>query len=86
MNSYIYQQKNCCGTVDYKDWFATSYGNGTNVPDSCCLIVETGCGRDISKAADPSDDIITEVLLWSSNVKIKSFGVECGVIKTVKMT
>ncbi|KAK4295193.1 hypothetical protein Pmani_032230 [Petrolisthes manimaculis] len=56
----IQLEKNCCGTDDFKDWFATTYGNGTNVPDSCCLIVETGCGRDISKSADPTDDIITE--------------------------
>lgn len=54
---------NCCGTESYKDWFATSFGNGTDVPDTCCLLISEGCGKDIINAVDPADDIETEVSL-----------------------
>ncbi|XP_071515172.1 CD151 antigen-like [Panulirus ornatus] len=56
----IQMEMNCCGTANYKDWFATTFGNGTDVPDSCCLIVETGCGKDIADVEYPGDQVITE--------------------------
>ena len=52
---------NCCGTEDYEDWFATAFGNGTDVPDSCCLLISEGCGKDIKNDVSPEDDIETEV-------------------------
>ena len=58
---FLMLQMNCCGTSDYKDWFNTAFGNGTNVPDSCCLLIEEGCGQGIANVVDPADDIITEV-------------------------
>lgn len=54
---------NCCGVESYEDWFPTSYGNGTDVPDSCCLLISEGCGKDIKNTVDPADDIETEVSL-----------------------
>ncbi|CAL4078240.1 unnamed protein product, partial [Meganyctiphanes norvegica] len=56
----IQSEMNCCGVIDYKDWFGTKFGNGTSVPDSCCLLPEQGCGQNIIQSVDPSDDIITE--------------------------
>ncbi|XP_076044326.1 tetraspanin-36-like isoform X2 [Oratosquilla oratoria] len=56
----IQEEMNCCGVADYKDWFTTSFGNGTDVPDSCCLLVMDDCGKDVASKVDPSDDIITE--------------------------
>lgn len=56
----IQSEMNCCGVTDYKDWFATAFGNGTDVPDSCCLLIEDGCGKGIINVLDPADDIITE--------------------------
>lgn len=52
---------NCCGVVSYKDWFLTTFGNGTDVPDSCCLLVVEGCGKGVANLADPDDEVITEV-------------------------
>lgn len=52
---------NCCGTASYKDWFATAFGNGTDVPDSCCLIIEPGCGKNVADVVYPGDQVITEV-------------------------
>lgn len=54
---------NCCGVESYEDWFPTSFGNGTDVPDSCCLLISEGCGKDIKNTVDPADDIETEVRL-----------------------
>ncbi|KAK8752125.1 hypothetical protein OTU49_012105, partial [Cherax quadricarinatus] len=56
----IQMEMNCCGTISYKDWFTTTFGNGTDVPDSCCLMVEPGCGKDIANVVDPEDEVITE--------------------------
>ncbi|XP_076044345.1 uncharacterized protein LOC143027135 isoform X4 [Oratosquilla oratoria] len=59
-NFRAFKIMNCCGVADYKDWFTTSFGNGTDVPDSCCLLVMDDCGKDVASKVDPSDDIITE--------------------------
>ncbi|KAG0717325.1 CD63 antigen [Chionoecetes opilio] len=56
----IQLEMNCCGIEDYEDWFATSFGNGTDVPDSCCLLISEGCGKDMSNSVDPQDDIVTD--------------------------
>ncbi|XP_042227531.1 tetraspanin-4-like [Homarus americanus] len=56
----IQLEMNCCGVDSYKDWFPTDFGNGTDVPDSCCLVVEPGCGKNIASSVDPGDYIITE--------------------------
>lgn len=58
---YHFLQMDCCGVVSYKDWFSTSFGKGEDVPDSCCLIVVEGCGKDIAHVAVPDDEVITEV-------------------------
>lgn len=52
---------NCCGTEDYEDWFDTTFGNGTDVPDSCCLLISEGCGKGIKNDVTPEDDIETQV-------------------------
>ena len=57
----FYSQLNCCGIKDYSDWFATRFGNGANVPDSCCLLVTENCGENIASKTKPSDEIITNV-------------------------
>ncbi|KAK7071782.1 Tetraspanin-9 [Halocaridina rubra] len=56
----IQTEMNCCGVEDYRDWFATSFGNGTDVPDTCCLLIAEGCGKGIANVVDPADDIIEE--------------------------
>nr|XP_027225947.1 tetraspanin-4-like [Penaeus vannamei] len=56
----IQMEMNCCGVVSYKDWFLTTFGNGTDVPDSCCLLVVEGCGKGVANLADPDDEVITE--------------------------
>ncbi|XP_063590909.1 CD63 antigen-like [Penaeus indicus] len=41
-------QYHCCGTNNYTEWEDTTYGkNVTGVPDSCCKIIDTGCGHGI---------------------------------------
>ncbi|XP_063865171.1 tetraspanin-9-like isoform X3 [Scylla paramamosain] len=56
----IQLEMNCCGTEDYKDWFDTTFGNGTDVPDSCCLLISEGCGKGIKNDVTPEDDIETQ--------------------------
>ncbi|XP_045113694.1 tetraspanin-4-like [Portunus trituberculatus] len=56
----IQLEMNCCGTEDYEDWFDTAFGNGTDVPDSCCLLISEGCGKGIKNDVTPEDDIETE--------------------------
>ncbi|XP_045583180.1 tetraspanin-9 [Procambarus clarkii] len=56
----IQMEMNCCGTISYKDWFATAFGKGTDVPDSCCLEVVPDCGKDIAHIIDAEDVVITE--------------------------
>ncbi|KAB7496660.1 CD63 antigen [Armadillidium nasatum] len=54
----IQLEVNCCGVISYEDWFTTRYGNGSSVPDSCCLMVTKGCGANIASNSDPGDEII----------------------------
>ncbi|XP_063865158.1 tetraspanin-9-like isoform X1 [Scylla paramamosain] len=56
----IQLEMNCCGTEDYEDWFDTTFGNGTDVPDSCCLLISEGCGKGIKNDVTPEDDIETQ--------------------------
>jgi len=56
----IQTEMNCCGVVSYQDWLGTTFGNGTDVPDSCCLLISEGCGKGIVNEVDPEDEIITE--------------------------
>lgn len=37
----------CCGTTDYRDWANTTFSDGEDVPDSCCLSDVTGCGMGV---------------------------------------
>lgn len=38
----------CCGTKNYEDWKATSFGESVNgVPDACCKEYTTGCGSNV---------------------------------------
>ncbi|XP_066971126.1 tetraspanin-4-like [Macrobrachium rosenbergii] len=77
----IQSEMNCCGINDYKDWFDTAFGNGTDVPDSCCLLVEEGCGKGMANAVDPDDDIITEGCLPTviSNISLDYHSLSKGV-------
>lgn len=71
MNSYIYNstdkglwdeiqiKESCCGVMNYTDWSMSGYGNSSDVPDSCCLLMEDGCGLSVDET-DPEDDILTE--------------------------
>ncbi|XP_071535388.1 CD63 antigen-like [Panulirus ornatus] len=44
----IQHEHACCGTDDYEDWLATSFGEEVNgVPDGCCKENTPGCGKDI---------------------------------------
>jgi len=37
----------CCGVNGYEDWAKTSFGQGKNVPDSCCETYQyEGCGAN----------------------------------------
>ena len=64
---------NCCGTEGYEGWFDTAYGNGTDVPDSCCLLISEGCGKDLKNDADPDDVIVTEVSILKFRLSILLF-------------
>lgn len=35
----------CCGVQTFKDWIATPYGSGQDVPDTCCRLISDGCGK-----------------------------------------
>ncbi|CAL4122173.1 unnamed protein product, partial [Meganyctiphanes norvegica] len=56
----IQTEQNCCGVMSYKDWTKSGYGNGTDVPDSCCLLIEDGCGRGVANEKNPGNDIVTD--------------------------
>ena len=53
-------QVSCCGVANYQDWFQAGYLDGRSVPDSCCLLPGSGCGRDVD-TQDAEDVIDTEV-------------------------
>lgn len=36
----------CCGVATYKDWNTTPFGQGKNVPDTCCKTITDGCGNN----------------------------------------
>jgi len=71
----------CCGVGNYTDWFNTPYGNGVNVPDSCCRSYQEHCGLNITLSeTDPKKVIFTDGCLPTLSDKIKhSAGVIAGV-------
>ena len=42
----------CCGVRDYADWLKTPFGEGQNVPDSCCTVVGLSCGRSVGRSRE----------------------------------
>lgn len=56
----LQENYDCCGTTNYTDWSTTAYSTNSTVngvPDSCCKIVETGCGHGIFDGSTPLSTI-----------------------------
>ncbi|XP_018027664.1 CD63 antigen [Hyalella azteca] len=74
----IQNEVECCGVVDYNDWFTSGFGDGMSVPDSCCLLPSTGCGAGIRSHSDIDDYISTQGCLpvlssgWSKSYRMIS--------------
>jgi len=47
----------CCGVNNYTDWAGTPFGNGVNVPNSCCIANTPDCGMKIIGKPDVSSSI-----------------------------
>jgi len=62
----IQSEQNCCGILSYMDWAKSGYGNGSDVPDSCCLLIDDDCGRGVIGEMNPEDDIVTDGCLPST--------------------
>ena len=41
----IQHESKCCGVEGYMDWKNTTFSQGLNVPDSCCIQNTSGCGK-----------------------------------------
>jgi len=44
---FIQENLKCSGVGSYKDWKSTPFGGTGDVPDTCCKVVELGCGKGI---------------------------------------
>jgi len=40
----IQHESQCCGVDGFQDWANTTFGKSGNVPDSCCIQEQVGCG------------------------------------------
>ena len=52
-------KNNCCGIQSFKDWSTSGYGNGGEVPESCCLLFGDDCDRDVVNSIAPEDEVLT---------------------------
>lgn len=70
----------CCGVKNYEDWFNTTYGASTNVPDSCCITDAIGCGHNMKNNPDVGSRIYTKGCLPEFSAQIQhNAGVFAGV-------
>ncbi|CAL4063148.1 unnamed protein product, partial [Meganyctiphanes norvegica] len=49
----IQTNQKCCGIRGYDDWALSGYGDGNDVPESCCQLNIDGCGRGVVEMSDP---------------------------------
>jgi len=67
---FVQQNYQCCGVLEYKDWFSTPDFNFDNVPDSCCLGGKVqDCG---SKKVNP-ENIFTDGCLDPVSRKLEGY-------------
>lgn len=63
----LQQGYECCGIKTYMDWENASFSEGKNVPNSCCLIEVSNCGKDMLTSSNVATIYTTGCVLKFTN-------------------
>ncbi|XP_038642426.1 CD63 antigen [Scyliorhinus canicula] len=70
----LQKQFHCCGSAHYTDWFPPR-----QVPDSCCKVPATNCGRNVTATNIYQEGCVNVINTWLKNNIVIVAGVALGI-------